>query len=118
MNNFREVFQKYAAVVFFDTKTSRLDENDTVYGFEELLDSTARPVLLAAHNAQFTGTVVERYVQPCANLLEHVNIFGYNPKYGVVGRLAGVTYWSQRFNKCMQSLGYTLLALAKKGAKA
>lgn len=247
MNNLREVFQKYAAVVFFDTETSGLDadtcqiielaairieqtgrgtlrvvktfddfirlpegeklpekiteltgitdemlekegldENDVVYDFEELLDDTAGPVLLAAHNAQFdlqfAGTMAERYAQPCAellaradyldtltvykdrwpyphklanaiaaykledkvqnshraiddvaalfevcramdderaDLLEYVNIFGYNPKYGVAGRrLAGVTYWPQRFNKFMQSPGYTLPALAKKGAKA
>lgn len=53
-----------------------------------------------------------------ADLLEYVNIFGYNPKYGVSGfRLDGVTYWPQRFNKYMQSPGYTLPALAK-GAKA
>lgn len=49
-----------------------------------------------------------------ADLLEYVNIFGYNPKYGVSGfRLDGVTYWPQRFNKYMQSPGYTLPALAK-----
>lgn len=53
-----------------------------------------------------------------ADLLEYVNIFGYNPKYGVSGfRLDGVTYWPQRFNKYMQSPSYTLPALAK-GAKA
>lgn len=134
MNNLREVFQKYAAVVFFDTETSGLDadtcqiielaairieqtdrgtlrvvktfddfirlpegeklpekiteltgitdemlekegldENDAVYDFEELLDDTAGPVLLAAHNAQFdlqfAGTMAERYAQPCAELL-------------------------------------------------
>ena len=50
-----------------------------------------------------------------ADLLEYVNIFGYNPKYGVGGpRIDGVTYWPQRFNKFMQSPGYTLPALAKK----
>ncbi len=160
-----------------------LDENDAVYDFEELLDDTAGPVLLAAHNAQFdlqfAGTMAERYAQPCAellaradyldtltvykdrrpyphklanaiaaykledkvqnshraiddvaalfevcramdderaDLLEYVNIFGYNPKYGVAGRrLAGVTYWPQRFNKFMQSPSYTLPALAKGG---
>ena len=134
MNDLREVFQKYAAVVFFDTETSGLDadtcqiielaairieqtdrgtlrvaktfddfirlpegeklpekiaeltgitdemlekegldENDAVYDFEELLDDTAGPVLLAAHNAQFdlqfAGTMAERYAQPCAELL-------------------------------------------------
>mgnify|MGYP002508256750 CR=1 FL=1 len=50
-----------------------LDENDVVYDFEELLDDTAGPVLLAAHNAQFdlqfAGTMAERYAQPCAELL-------------------------------------------------
>ncbi len=46
-----------------------------------------------------------------ADLLTYVNVFGYNPKYGVSGRrLAGVTYWPQNFNKYMQSPGYTLPA--------
>ena len=247
MNNLREVFQKYAAVVFFDTETTGLDaktcqiielaairieqtdrgtlrmaanldefirlpegeklpeqitkltgitdemlekegldEADVVSDFEKLLDDTAGPVLLAAHNAQFdllfTQAMAGRYDRPLAellaradyldtltvykdrrayphklanaiaaykledkvqnshraiddvaalfevcramdderaDLLEYVNIFGYNPKYGVAGRrLAGVTYWPQRFNKFMQSPDYTLPALAKKGAKA
>lgn len=46
-----------------------------------------------------------------ADLLSYVNIFGYNPKYGVSGRrLTGVTYWPQNFNKYMQSPDYTLPA--------
>ena len=46
-----------------------------------------------------------------ADLLSYVNIFGYNPKYGVSGRrLPGVIYWPQNFNKYMQSPGYTLPA--------
>lgn len=114
MNNLREVFQKYAAVVFFDTETTGLDaktcqiielaairieqtsrgtlrmaanldefirlpegeklpeqitkltgitdemleqqgldEADVAHDFEALLDDTAGPVLLVAHNAQF-----------------------------------------------------------------
>ena len=232
MNNLREVFQKYAAVVFFDTETTGLDaktcqiielaairieqtdrgtlrmaanldefirlpegeklpeqitkltgitdemlekegldEADVVSDFEKLLDDTAGPVLLAAHNAQFdllfTQAMAGRYDRPLAellaradyldtltvykdrrayphklanaiaaykledkvqnshraiddvaalfevckamdderaDLLEYVNIFGYNPKYGVSGpRIDGVTYWPQRFNKFMQS---------------
>lgn len=246
MNNLREVFQKYAAVVFFDTETTGLDANtcqiielaairieqgdrgnlrmatsldefirlpegeklpeqiakltgitdemlvekgldeeDVVLDFETLLDDTAGPVLLAAHNAQFdllfTQAMAGRYDRPCAellahadyldtltvykdrrpyphkladaitaykledkvrnshralddvealfevckamdderaDLLEYVNIFGYNPKYGVGGcRIDGVTYWPQRFNKFMQSPSYTLPALAKGGRK-
>lgn len=47
-----------------------------------------------------------------ADLLSYVNVFGYNPKYGVSGyRLEGVSYWPQRFNKFMQSPSYTLPAL-------
>ena len=46
-----------------------------------------------------------------ADLLTYVNVFGYNPKYGVSGRrLTGVAYWPQNFNKYMQSPGYTLPA--------
>ena len=244
MNNLREVFQKYAAVVFFDTETTGLDaktcqiielaairieqtsrgtlrmsanldefirlpegeklpeqitkltgitdemleqqgldEADVAHDFEALLDDTAGPVLLVAHNAQFdllftremlwkhagngeelfeaadyldTLTVykdrrsyphklanaiaaykledkvqnshralddVAALFEVCkamdderADLLEYVNIFGYNPKYGVSGyRIDGVTYWPQRFNKFMQSPSYTLPALAKGG---
>jgi DNA polymerase-3 subunit epsilon len=44
-----------------------------------------------------------------ADLLTYVNIFGYNPKYGVSGRrLDGVTYWPQQFNNYMQGPSYTL----------
>lgn len=50
-----------------------------------------------------------------ADLLTYVNLFGYNPKYGVSGsRLDGVTYWPQRFNDYMQSPRCTLPALAKR----
>lgn len=50
-----------------------------------------------------------------ADLLTYVNLFGYNPKYGVSGpRLYGVTYWPQHFNDYMQSPRDTLPALAKR----
>lgn len=46
------------------------------------------------------------------DLLSYVNVFGYNPKYGVSGqRINGVTYWPQRFHNYMQAPGYTLPAL-------
>lgn len=49
-----------------------------------------------------------------ADLLSYVNVFGYNPKYGVSGRrLHGVTYWPQNFNNYMQSPNYTLPAKAR-----
>lgn len=52
------------------------------------------------------------------DLLEYVNTFGYNPKYGVGGqRIEKVSYWPQRFNKYMQPPGDTLPALMKKRRK-
>lgn len=248
MNNLKEVFQNYSAVVFFDTETTGLDANtcqiielaairieqtdrgtlcmadtadvfvklpegqklpekiteltgitDTMLAVEGIPEGNAAAAfanmifgggktLLVAHNAQFdllfVREMLRRYMEevapgtdilsPCdyldsltvykdrrayphklenaivayklegkvqnshraiddvfalfevckamdnerADLLEYVNIFGYNPKYGVSGpRINGVTYWPQRFNNYMQSPSYTLPALVK-GAKA
>lgn len=48
------------------------------------------------------------------DLLGYVNLFGYNPKYGVNGyRLDGVTYHPQRFNNYMTSPAGTLPAIVK-----
>lgn len=50
-----------------------------------------------------------------ADLLNYVNLFGYNPKYGVSGpRIYGVKYWPQRFNNYMQAPNYTLPVLSGK----
>ena len=50
-----------------------------------------------------------------ADLLSYVNVFGYNPKYGVTGdRLPRATYWPQHFNDYMQSPRYTLPARVKR----
>lgn len=49
------------------------------------------------------------------DLLNYVNVFGYNPKYGVSGeRLPRVSYWPQRFNNYMQAPNYTLPARNKR----
>lgn len=49
------------------------------------------------------------------DLLSYVNVFGYNPKYGVSGdRLPRVNYWPQRFNNHMQAPNYTLPARIKR----
>ena len=43
-----------------------------------------------------------------SDLLSYVNVFGYNPKYGVSGkRIEKVAYWPQNFNKYMQAPSYT-----------
>lgn len=53
--------------------------------------------------------VVKAMDKERADLLTYVNLFGYNPKYGVSGRrLDGVTYWPQRFNNYMQAPKFTL----------
>ena len=52
-----------------------------------------------------------------ADLLTYVNVFGYNPKYGVSGRrIDGVRYWPQQFNNYMQAPSFTLPARYKRGA--
>lgn len=246
MNNLKEIFQRYAAVVFFDTETSGLDadtcriielaairiertengtlrmaqhmdkfvrlpdgerlpekiveltgitdelldsdgidESDAAHEFAEIIDDSDGPVLLAAHNAQFdllfvremfsrhTGEGSKRlaasdyldtltvfkdrraYPHKLANaivayklegkvqnshraiddvaalfevckamdneradLLNYVNLFGYNPKYGVSGRrIDGVTYWPQRFNNYIQAPSFTLPALCPRREK-
>lgn len=49
-----------------------------------------------------------------ADLLTYVNLFGYNPKYGVSGdRLEGVDYWPQNFHRFMQAPNNTLPARFK-----
>ena len=46
-----------------------------------------------------------------SDLLNYVNVFGYNPKYGVSGkRIEKVAYWPQNFNKYMQAPSHTLPA--------
>jgi len=49
------------------------------------------------------------------DLSTYINLFGYNPKYGVTGdRLPRVSYWPQRFNDYMQPPRYTLPALIRR----
>lgn len=54
-----------------------------------------------------------------ADLLSYVNIFGYNPKYGVNGyRLEGVTYWPQSSKPYMQPPSNILPMRIKGGQKS
>lgn len=53
-----------------------------------------------------------------ADLLTYVNVFGYNPRYGVSGRrIDKVKYWPQQFNKFMQAPAYTLPARMKEARR-
>ena len=52
------------------------------------------------------------------DLRDYVNIFGYNPKYGISGRhLKKVSYLQQGFRNEIAPPGQTLPALAGKGRK-
>ncbi len=49
-----------------------------------------------------------------ADLNTYVNVFGYNPKYGISGeKIAGITYYPQDFIKFKRPERLTLPALAK-----
>ena len=49
------------------------------------------------------------------DLHTYVNVFGYNPKYGISGeKIAGITYHEQSFTKFKRPEHMTLPALAKK----
>jgi DNA polymerase-3 subunit epsilon len=77
------------------------------------------------HNSHRAIDDVAALVEVCkamdnerADLLTYVNVFGYNPKYGVSGRrIAGVTYWPQQFNNFMQAPSFTLPARLEKAKK-
>ena len=83
----------------------------TAYKLEDKVQNSHRAIddVLALYEV-FKAMDRER-----ADLFNYVNVFGYNPKYGVSGyRLEGVTYWPQRFNDYMQAPSYTLPALARR----
>lgn len=81
------------------------------YGLEDKVQNTHR----AIDDVAALFEVCKAMDAERADLLSYVNIFGYNPKYGVSGRrLHGVTYWPQHFNDYMQSPGYTLPDRARK----
>lgn len=49
-----------------------------------------------------------------ADIHTYINVFGYNPKYGISGeKIAGVTYHAQNFTKFRRPERLTLPALAK-----
>ncbi|MDO4321932.1 MAG: 3'-5' exonuclease [Lachnospiraceae bacterium] len=83
----------------------------TAYGLEEKVQNSHRAIddVLALYE------VCKAMDAERPDLLSYVNLFGYNPKYGVTGdRLPRVSYWPQRFNDYMQSPRYTLPALVRR----
>lgn len=174
MSNLSTLFDRYKALVVFDTETSGLDfDNDQIIELAALrVERTATGGLRIAHNAQFDacflrgllrGQKVGRidwldsltvykdrraYPHKLANAIiaydltgkvqnshraiddvlalfevlkamdderedlgSYVNLFGYNPKYGVSGRrIVGVRYEPQSFSKGLTRPEQTLPA--------
>lgn len=92
----------------------RLANAIAAYGLEGKVQNTHR----AINDVAALFEVCKAMAAERADLLSYVNIFGYNPKYGVSGqRLRGVIYWPQNFNNYMQSPDYTLPARIRKNRR-
>ena len=74
----------------------RLNHAVEHYGIEEVNFHRAIDDTKALYN------VVQAMVKERPDLEEYINIFGYNPKYGVSGPVFPfITYKRQYFNRCM-----------------
>ena len=79
----------------------------TAYKLDDLVQNTHR----AIDDVKALIEVVYAMDAERADLHTYVNVFGYNPKYGVSGyRIDGVIYWPQNFNRCMTAPNNTLPA--------
>ncbi len=79
----------------------------TAYGLEGKVQNSHR----AIDDVAALFEVCKAMDDERADLVNYVNTFGYNPKYGVSGyRLEGVMYWPQNFSKFMQNPAGTLPA--------
>ena len=77
------------------------------YKLEDKVQNTHR----AIDDVAALFEVVKAMDNERADLLNYVNLFGYNARYGVSGyRIPGVKYWPQRFNRYIQVPYYTLPA--------
>ena len=75
------------------------------YKLEDKVQNTHR----AIDDVAALFEVVKAMDNERADLLNYVNLFGYNARYGVSGyRIPGVKYWPQRFNRYIQVPYYTL----------
>ena len=149
MSNLSTLFDRYKALVVFDTETSGLDfDNDQIIELAALrVERTATGVLRIAGKMDtykdrrayphklanaiiaydLTGKVQNshRAIDDVLALFEvlkamdderedlgsYVNLFGYNPKYGVSGRrIVGVRYEPQSFSKGLTRPEQTLPA--------
>lgn len=77
------------------------------YKLEDKVQNTHRAIDDVKALLQVVGAMEKER----ADLLNYVNVFGYNPKYGVSGRrIDGVTYWPQEFANYIREPSFTLPA--------
>ena len=89
----------------------RLENAIKAYKLEDMVQNSHR----AIDDVEALFEVCKAMNNERADLLNYVNLFGYNPRYGVSGRrIEGVTYWPQHFNNYMQAPNYTLPAFCKR----
>ncbi len=89
----------------------KLENAITEYGLANKVKNSHR----AIDDVKALLEVLKCMNQERSDLKTYINIFGYNPKYGVSGaKLPGVTYAPQRFNNGMTLTGATLPAQVKR----
>lgn len=73
----------------------KLKDAIAAYGLEGKVQNSHR----AIDDVLATVEVIKAMADECDDLHRYVNLFGYNPKYGVQGkRIGSVTYLAQKFN--------------------
>jgi len=115
--------EMFEAADYLDSLTVYKDRRDCPHSLENAiaayrLGDKVQNTHRASDDAAALFEVCRAMDDERPDLLEYVNTFGYNPKYGVSGyQIDGVSYWPQRSNKYMQPRGRTLPALMKKRRK-
>lgn len=90
----------------------RLENAIRAYNLQDKVENSHR----AIDDVEALFEVCKAMDNERADLLSYVNVFGYNPKYGISEpRIKGVSYWPQRFNNGMQPPTQTLPERAKNG---
>lgn len=123
MSNLSTLFDRYKALVVFDTETSGLDfDSDQIIELAALrVERTATGGLRIAGKVQNSHRAIDDVLalfevlkamdDEREDLGSYVNLFGYNPKYGVSGRrIVGVRYEPQSFSKGLTRPEQTLPA--------
>lgn len=110
LNHFMECDYLDTLTVYKDRRAypHKLESAIISYNLQDRVQNTHR----AIDDVMALFEVAKAMEAERADLLTYVNIFGFNPKYGVSGKqLKKVTYHSQRFRDYMCSEQFTLPAI-------